>query len=326
MHRIIYKQILFFIFLFLGASGMIFADTVVLKDGTRIKGLILDEFKDRLVISTVIGERELMKSTLKSAIYDSEEKALIHEGRNYFKKAQFIKAYYTYKKAAELNPDLKEAKERLYYLRSYLKTKMRCDIIGDVVMNKEREEKLKEKNSTQRAEDELGIVLYNNGGRYVSIEKITNDNLPGAGEELKPYDRFQIVRGEMAAYMDVNEVADVLLVPGEIRITIERTVFPEIAVVGGTLLDKVNFARCKKSIGAVLEFKKDGLTVKAVNSEGPFAKAGIKDGDILHRINGRNTTYLFIQKVEQIIRESEGKKAEVVIKRDVTLWKRKRDI
>jgi len=54
-------------------SSSVFADIVIMKDGKRIKGLILDEFKDRIVVSTVEGEKIIMISDIESAIYSSEE-------------------------------------------------------------------------------------------------------------------------------------------------------------------------------------------------------------------------------------------------------------
>ena len=48
------------IILFLMAT-LIYADTVIMKDGKEAKGLIVDEYTDRITLSTVDGERSISR-------------------------------------------------------------------------------------------------------------------------------------------------------------------------------------------------------------------------------------------------------------------------
>lgn len=296
------------------------ADTIILKDGTKIKGLILEEFKDRIIFSTVDGEKEFMKNALSSAIYDSEEKALLRKGANQFKKGQFIKAYYTYKRAAELNPDLEEARERLYYLKSYLDTKLRRDILNDVASKKERDEQSPGKTLVQMVEEELGLVLEE-GERYVFIKEIKENSLLGKALEIKPYDRIVSVRGEMTAYMGINEVAEILLIPGEIRVTIERDISLKLNPVT-SLFDKIPFNKYKQILSAELSLKKYGVMFQNLKERGIARAAGIRENDLLFRMNGLNIRYVPLARVVETIENNQAREIDLIIRRDVTLWKK----
>ncbi|MEA3489107.1 MAG: PDZ domain-containing protein [Candidatus Omnitrophota bacterium] len=296
------------------------ADTVILKSGDRIKGLILEEFKDRIVLSTVQGEKTIMKSAIRSAIYDSEEKALMQKGRNQLKKGQYIRSYQTYEKVVELDPGLDEARERLNYLRSYLETKARHDVLDGLRAKRERFENARSKTPAQRLFDELGLVIAP-GEKYVSIEKVSIDTVRESGSGLEPGDRIVAVWGEMTAFMDVEEVSEVLLAPGEIRMTIERMLRPELSS-AGKMFKGLFSPGYRKIAGAVIELKKEGYVVGDMEKGGPFEKAGIRSGDLLCRINGANTRYMPMRELDRVLEENQNERIEVVVRRDVTLWKK----
>ena len=47
-----------------------FSDTIYLKDKSQVKGIVVEEYNDRIVISTEYGESEMMKEEIKKIIYD----------------------------------------------------------------------------------------------------------------------------------------------------------------------------------------------------------------------------------------------------------------
>ncbi len=313
MYRAIPHAIVFFAISFFCLQSA--ADVVVLKNGKRMKGLILDEYKDRVVLSTADGEKTIMKSKIRSAIYDSEEDALIQKARNQFKKHQYVEAYYTYKKAADLNPEHEEAVERLNYLRGYLETKTRDDIMEGVKNNQERFGGANGRTVILRVTEELGLVL-GQGEKYVYVDKIINDNLSGAVLKLKPGDKIVRVWGEMTAYMTVDEVGVLFLSPGEVRFTIERTVSPLLGTVRSI------FPRYGRIMGAHLRLIKKGIVIEKLRQGGAFAQAGMLSGDLLWRINGKNTRYMPLSEVLGMIRTEQGERIEVDVRRDVTLWRK----
>ena len=304
--------------LFCGLSAS--ADTVILTNGERIKGLILDEYKDRVVVSTVYGEKIIMKSEIRSAIYDSEVKALMQKGRNQVRKMEYFEAYHTYAKALELDPKLTEARERLDYLRSFLETKMKKDITRSIQQKKEKFQGTSGVVPTQRVAEEFGITLAPNG-KYIEIGKITDKS----ADMLKPGDKIISVWGELTAYMDTEEVADVLLKSDECKLVVERTLFPTLASVNNNL-NNMFLNGSGKAVGAKLKLVKKGIIIKDVAPDGPFGKAGAEEGDVLFRINGKNTRYMPMRQIYEIIKENQHQEIEVVIRRSVTLWRKRERI
>ena len=296
-----------------------FADTVILRDGQRMKGLIVDEFRDRVILSTPDGERTVMKSDIRSAVYDSEQKALLQQGRNQLKKGQYIKAYQTFEKAVELDPEQPEAIERLNYLRSYLETKTRYDVAAGVRKRREDSEGEKGKTLVQEVKESLGLVLEP-GEKYVSVKEFNPAGVPARKTDLRPGDRIVAVWSEMTAYMGVDEVAEALLAPGEVRITVERTVFPELDRSGG-FFGGLPWGY-RKIIGAGLGLRTEGVIVTGVTAGGPFDRAGIRKGDLIFRIEGNNTRYMPMRRITELIRQDEGRRIEIVIRRDLTLWRK----
>jgi len=301
------------------------ADTVIFRNGERAKGLILEEFKDRIVFSTAEGEKELMKSDIRSAIYDSEQKALLQKARNQFKKGHFIKAYYAYEKILDLDPNAEEAQERLYYLKNYLGSKTRGDINHRIANKKLFSDNEQGTSAAERVVGELGFVL-SPGEKYVFIKEIKNGGLADKKTGLGSGDRIVEVWGEMTAYMDEDEVSRLLLGSGESRFIVEKTVVSRFLSSSRSLFDGLLWSRYKRIIGAGLRLQTDGIVVGSVSFGGPFEAAGIRRGDLLYRINGVNTRYLPMSKIIDIVRNNQDKEVELVVRRDITLWKKEDDI
>lgn len=297
-----------------------FGDTVIMKDGKRTKGLILDEFTDRIVVSTVEGEKTLMVSDIRSAVYSTEEKALMQKARNHQRRREYIEAYYTYEKVLELDPDSKEARERINYLESYIETATRESMRDKMTLGKAPlDEKEEEPREVVVARD-LGIVLAP-GEKYVQVEKVTTAE---ASTLLEPGDRIVAVWSEMTAYMDEGDVLNLLLVPGEMRLVIERTTYPVLSHAKSWGY-RILFSSYKEVIGASLKLYKRGVIIRGVSLRGPFGEFGIEEGDLLYRIGSKNTRYMHISRIVDFIMANQGRRIEVVIRRDVTLWRKGQD-
>lgn len=298
-------------------SSSVFADVVIMKDGQRIKGLILDEFKDRVVVSTVEGEKTIMVSDIRSAIYSSEEKALMQKARNHEKRRQEIEAYYTYEKVLDIDPDLTEAKERRNYLRSYIEIGTRQKIMENMTSGKTAFDSNRKENAASFVAQDIGIALIP-GGKYVQVARVTKANVL---DRIKPGDKIVAVWSEMTAYMDVGEVSSMMLVPGEVRLEIERTTFPTLSYAKSWIY-RLLFSSYKEAIGAGLELYTKGVIVKDIFEGGPFQEAGIANGDLVYRINGKNTRYIPMKRIVETLMADQGKQVEVVVRRNVTLWKK----
>lgn len=291
------------------------ADTVILKNGKKLKGLMVNEYKDRITLSTAEGEKTIMKSSIRSAVYDDEEKALLQKARNQFKRRQYMKAYYTYQKVLEIDPELGEAKERVKHLRSFLEKKIREDIVGDMRGKNERSGATISKSVAEEVAEDLGIVL-GEGEKYVFIEKVLDNASIDITSELRPGDKIVSIWGEMTAYMDAREVGQMLLLPGEVKMIIERSVRSHLAS------SVALFARYRKIIGGKFSLKKKGIIIVAVTPNGPFDRAGIKEGDLLFSIDGRLTRYMPIAGLKNTVRKNQNKDIDVSVRREITFWKK----
>ncbi len=295
------------------------ADTVIRKDGVREKGLILDEYKDRIVFSTVEGERTILKADIRSVVYEDEKRALMQKAKNLLKRRLYVKSYYAYEKVIALDPDSTEAKERLEYLRGYLETKIRNNVIDSIAQKNIRIKNEADRSPVEKVEQDMGIVLASDG-RYVYITDIVNKKVKEAEQKLQPGDRVISVWGELTAFMDPEDVAMLFLSPGEIRVGVERRVEPQLLTAKRYFFGILR-NRYKKIIGANLSFKKDGLRVLKIDPNGPFGQVGIQNDDILWRMNGKNTRYMPMSMVADVCIENQGKQIEVIIRSEVTLWR-----
>ena len=292
------------------------ADTVIFEDGTRTKGLILEEFKDRVVLSTIEGEKVLMKEDIRSTIYDSEEKALIQEGRNHMKKGRYVKAYYTFQKVAEINPEIQEAYQKMDYLEAVIGEKSR-DAVKRKIIGGRRElfpDSLEK--SSSMLKDSLGLILVQNG-KYVQVDKVLRGY--GSGSVIKRRDKIVSVWGMMTAYMTTDEVAELLVSSGEVLAVIERTTETHFSRPEG-LWYRLYPMRYRKVIGASLAIDLEGLHVNDISRGGPFDAAGLEKGDMIVRIKGKNTRYMPVKEIRSLIEDSRGEEVEIVIRRNVKLW------
>lgn len=286
------------------------ADTLLLRDGTEVKGLILNEYKDRIVVSTASGEKYFMKSAIKSASYDSEARELLQKARNEVKRGEYIKAYYSYEKVVELDPKIEEAGERLMFLRKYLENKVRDDIGSGIARGNANISLKDPKGPLEKLQDKLGITL-SPGEKYAYISALTDK----AGTKgLKENDRIVSIWGEMTAFMGPEEVAGLLLWLHESRLIIERTVAVDLNS------DNEVQGKYDRVIGAKLGLERKGVVVVDVDNEGPFVKAGIKKGDNILAVDGKDTTYMPMGTLTGMIMEGQGRTAEFVVRRNLTLW------
>lgn len=300
------------------------ADTVALKNGERTKGLILEEFTDRIVMSTAGGEKVFFKNDIRHVYYDDKVKALLQKGKNQIKRGQYVKAYYTYGEALEIDPDSREAKDRYNYLRSYLEKKIKNDRIRKILKKKEQTEGIDGKTSAEEASKQLGVVLKSDG-EYITVEKVLKGNGSNTKDILRPGDKIISVWGENTKYMDADEVAEMMLSPSETKMVIERQVFPKLSSFGG-ILPRTIFKSYRSIIGASLTLNKKGLTINRASKTGPFSSVGIKDGDLLASIKGESTRYMPLKDVVRIIKNNQDEVIDITIRRNVCIWSKGRNL
>jgi tetratricopeptide (TPR) repeat protein len=91
--------------LFLSLSCNSAADTVIMKSRERVKGVVVEEYSDRVRISTMEGEREILKNGIERIVYDLEEQNLTNLADFYMDRGMYKMAYHYYEQALNVNPE-----------------------------------------------------------------------------------------------------------------------------------------------------------------------------------------------------------------------------
>ncbi|UCD55826.1 MAG: PDZ domain-containing protein [Candidatus Omnitrophota bacterium] len=319
MHRLTVAY-LFFHWIFLCRAFVALADTVYLNDGTEIMGIIVENYKDRIVISTYEGEKTFVKKNISKISYDLTEQNLVELGDRHMSRRELIKAYFYYEKAHKLNPEYKEASDKMNYVLGYLFREQ--DEVKRREIEKRREIKdwqgsasLADKDSKNRLEKDIGIRIAEEAGS-IRIKEILK-NSPASRAGLKKNDTLVSVWGRFTGYMPEDEIARILLEesPGEIKLCIRRDIILKKSQPRGRDYRDI--------IGGKLDMLTDGLTIVTLESGRAGQKAGLAKDDVIVAINGATTRYMPFKDATGII-ENNSKGALIFsVRRDLTVWKGK---
>lgn len=295
--------------IFLLSATLVFADTVSLKNGEEIKGIVVEEYKDRVVVSTYEGEKGILKADIREILYDMPEQNLVKLGDTCLARREYEKAYFYYEKAHHTNPSHRIARDKMNYVMGYLFRRREQDKLEDVKRRRdfdswppappEPEETLEKK-----LEDIIGIRLNEEKNR-VKITKVRKGS-PAFTVGLEKNDVLVSVWGRLTGYMSVESVARLLLEEsfGEIKMGIER----EIAL--------------KNEPPFTLDMLVNGLTLVAVKRGGKGQKAGLVKGDLITAINGTSTRYMPLKDAIKMIENPKRDTVVLSIRREVTIWRK----
>ena len=300
------------------------ADTIYTNDGKEIKGIVLEEYKDRVLLSTVDGEKTIMKSDIKELYYDTNEQNLIKLADQARERGDFIKAFVHYDKAFQINPASKAAKDGIVFMQGYLFKKDMAQKEEAVKRHNEfelRGEKSEIKSDEERFNEELkklrissGITLITKGG-LTEIENATIGS-PAYDAGIRNGDVLIAVWGRLVGYLSLREVVELLLEKTslETKCTIDRAV--EVMISENRNL----LSSTSDLIGVNLKMELDGLTIAEVKEPSTAQAAGLRQNDIIIDINSNPTRYMPLKRAVEIIKKSKGDKVKLTIRREVVMW------
>jgi len=315
---------IFFIFLILAfTSKAAAADRITYRDGKVIKGVVVENYADRITFSTFEGEKSIMKSDISRVEYDSLEYNFLDLAQQYQDQDSFERAYFYYGEALKLNPDSNMAKDGLSLsYQTLFKEKQRL-----------KEKEVEKRNIIERfrrtgqlvkegAIRDKAEILKNSTGIELRIGAINPQVLKvkrgSAAEEsgIFPGDKIIAVWSRLTGYLDKDEVISRLIDSRqqEVKVDIER---------------KLKVTKRKQAspkgithlVGASFVVEWDGITVKAIVPGGPAASAGFKVGDLVEKVENQSCRYMDLKSMYKLIQEA-ASKVNFVIRRDVTIWKR----
>ncbi len=303
-----------------------FADTVEMRDGRELKGIVVEDYHDRLTFSTPDGEVQVMKSDIRELSYDTEEDNLVRLGERARDRNDYASSYAYYEKALKINPDSKSAKEGLVYIQGVMfrvkeakkeeDVKRRADYERYQAMGPE--ERTKEEIVTGEMDDlkaKAGFSLKVIANNIAVAEVVPGSPAYTAG--LKKGDYLVALWGKLTGYMSLGDAVATLLKPGsiEIKATIERGIDVAIARRGFFV------SGLKEMIGAVFSMEFDGLTVSDLKEGGAADLAGLKARDLVVAIDGKLTRYMPLKDAIRLIRKKRNGSVNLRIRRDTTIWR-----
>jgi RNase P/RNase MRP subunit p29 len=295
------------------------ADIIYTNDGKEIKGIVVEEYKDRLVLSTADGEVTVLKSDIRELNFDSEEENLIRLAEQAMDRRDQARAYSYYERALKLNPDSKAAKNGMAYLQGYILRQQEAKKEEDI----RRQSDLELYGNAAMAvkggvEDQVATLGKTTGmtiainDNFPQIESV-KINSPAYEAGVRKGDFLIGIWGKLTGYMSLDEILNALLKRSalEIRCTIERTaelpINPNRVVAGGT----------ESAIGAVLSMELDGLTVSSAKEAG----SGLQTGDLIAAIDGKSTRYMPLKKAAELITNTKSDTVKLTFRRSIIIWR-----
>ena len=104
-----YPVLLFFLL----AVAPAFADVIYDTSGGTLKGLVVEEHADRVVLNTEEGEKTLFRSQIEEIFYAEPERNYLYLGNQALEGGDFGSARGFFQKARQINPDFSEAADAL---------------------------------------------------------------------------------------------------------------------------------------------------------------------------------------------------------------------
>ncbi len=290
------------------------ADTVQMKDGKELKGIVVEDYKDRIVLSSFTGETTLKKDDIKELYFDNEEENLVKLADQAKDRHDFARAFTYYNMALKINPDFKDANDGLVFLQGYLFRKEESEKLDDIKRreNIERYGTVVPMEKTQTAEEVFKDMirrLWDVIGLKLEIEKgfprvaDVRSKSPAYSAGIRDGDIIAALWSKLTGYMSLNEILEAMLdKPSlEIKCIIERTV--------ETSPEGLSFS---------VELK--GLTVSGARGTAAPERQVLKNDDIIVSINGQPTRYMPLKKALELIKGSKGT-VKFVIRRDALIWR-----
>ncbi len=289
-----------------GDGSRTYADTIVLKDGRRIEGLILAEQQDCYIVKIKIGTTKVEKAMVDKVSRLSSEENFVNFGNQFLDYKNYDAALEQYKKALDVNPEFQPAKDavaKVEKIKKEIEEKKRAELEKK---KKEIEEKkdVAEKGFGFRldvANDQLRIISINadSGAEAAGLKRndqiIQINNQPMKGKSLEEIINY-LVKGEGGAYS--------FLVQREVELTRKKIDYQKHTFVG---------------VGIFLDVAGNDLIVNSVIVGEPADLAGLKPRDKVISINGKKTAGVSVNDAAELIGGTELSTVTLVMQRSVDI-------
>jgi diadenosine hexaphosphate hydrolase (ATP-forming) len=265
------------------------ADTVTLKDKTSIKGIVIENYVDRILYSTSNGEREILKSDIRDIEYHEPVDNLINLGDTAFEKRRYKAALKYYTMASEINPLIDALRRKILRTESiiYKLPEMRkmahMDIKNEIMSGHYGSSAAAKPPPEAEVKGRLGLELKKRGNRFF-INSLKPDS-PFRKAGAAKGDAMISVWAKLCDYLSYDELCAMLLDPQEVMITV--------------VIERNLKLPSGKPFDAALTMEWEGATINAQEKDSSAHKAGLKDGDLLTAINSETLRYTPLNIVQE---------------------------
>ncbi len=286
------------IFLAVLLSCLTCADEVALKNGNVMKGIVVEDYKDRIVLRVARGEFTIEKKKILYVNYSRPEQNYLKMGNDYADNGDYIKALEYYNKSLEAKSDYKDAIAAILRLKD---TKERRTAKKSALQTVTNREKLKMS---------LGMVIEKEGNntKVVSVYPAS----PASNAGIKSGDLIIRVWDVSTKYENLDNIMEILTGKAgtSVKIIIERK--------ANVIRKKLSWHQ-KVGIGISLNIKEEGLTINNVIKDGPAEMAGLRAEDIIIAVSGQSTRYLTLSESVKKMAGSEGTMLKLTTHRKLDL-------
>ena len=282
------------------------ADTIILKDGRKIEGVITDEGKDYYNVKIKIGMMKVNKDMVSEIKKISAEENLVNLGNQYIASNNFDAAIEQYKKALQVNADFQPAKDALAKAEK---------IKGEVEAKKKKELELKEKEAGEKKDkvkNGFGLTIEPSGGNMIVSGVVSGGNAEAVG--LKPKDEIIQINDMAIQGKSPEVITDYLaksenttfafLLQRECELTRKKIDYQKHSFVG---------------VGIFLDAAGKDLLINSVIAGEPADLAGLKSKDKVISIDGKSVSGMSVDDAATLISGAESSKLKIVVQRSVEL-------
>ncbi len=275
------------------AVSSVYADVIYMKSGETVKGLVVEEHHDRILLSTEQGEKPIFRRDIDEVFYDDPERNYLYMGNQAIESGDFGLAGEFFRKATQIDPQFSEADEALHRLKD-----------------------LQQQGATRSVPRDWMPALRKGWGLELTVEadrprvgEVQPKSL-GARAGLQTADRLISAWGASLAFLPAEKVAQALLGPAgsELKLTIQRQV----------VLPKAQ-RRGFEGWGMRLEMERLGLAVHSVALASVAAQRGILALDRVVAIDGQPTRYLPLEEARRLLENAGERGTTLEIQRDLMI-------
>ena len=295
-----------------------------MKDGSEMKGLVVEQHEDRVILSTEKGEVPVLREKIAKIFYDDPEQAFMQIGESYEASSQWGEALAYYEKAMQTNPNFEDAKKAVVRVRNQFWSKASAGPNGEI----ERQQALyddwgKPKPAVEKFKDQaqeqarslregLGLVLEKKGDWVLVSQVVLKKDASIGG--LKRGDRLVAIDGRSLRYLSAEAVREKFLSPQYSNFTLEYQ--------RDCSLKKTGFEKDLAELGLQLKLEYQGVVLQSVKKGSRADKAGLKPNDLLISVNGASIRYLPLKKLLHAISAGPGSSSVLSVQRSVMLTRK----